>query len=624
MKTTYINPNIMNKIILFLFLFAGIANAQIVNIPDTNFKAKLFALGVDTNTDGNIQVSEALVITTLQVNNSNILDLTGIEAFTNLAQLNCNGNQFTELNLTTLTNLNNLECGSESLINLFLKNGKTEAVVLANSPNLAFICADDNQFSSIQNQLNTLGMTNTVVSSYCSFTPGGNYNTITGTIKYDDENNGCDAGDFAQSYAKIKIFDGTNSGSSFINNLGNYSFYTQTGEFIITPEVQNPSYFTISTVNATINFPAVDNSIQTQNFCITANGIHPDLEIILTPIGVARPGFDATYKLIYKNKGNQSQTGSINLSFDDSKTDFIAASPTVANQGLNSLIWFYSDLQPFETREINFTLNINSPLETPPVNVDDVLSFTASINFVAGDETPSDNFFNLNQIVVNALDPNNKICLEGKALLPERIGDYLHYNINFENIGTSEAVNVVVKDMIDLSKYDINSLQLLYASDELETKIDNDKVEFIFENINLAPSNGNPVGGHGNVLFKIRTLPTLPVGSEVINTANIYFDYNGPIVTNEAKTTFSSLSNAIFIKDKSITIFPNPTTSKINITSNFSIKSIAIYDVQGRILQSIIEDSKTSNLDISDKPNGVYFLKITTDKGSKIEKVVKE
>jgi hypothetical protein len=29
-------------------------------------------------------------------------------------------------------------------------------------------------------------------------------------------------------------------------------------------------------------------------------------------------------------------------------------------------------------------------------------------------------------------------------------------------------------------------------------------------------------------------------------------------------------------------------------------------------------------LDISDKTNGIYFLKITTEKGSKVEKLVKE
>ncbi len=49
----------MKKILLLLLLFTEIVNGQIVNIPDANFKAKLIALGVDSNTDGLIQNTEA-------------------------------------------------------------------------------------------------------------------------------------------------------------------------------------------------------------------------------------------------------------------------------------------------------------------------------------------------------------------------------------------------------------------------------------------------------------------------------------------------------------------------------------------------------------------------------------
>jgi hypothetical protein len=44
--------------------------------------------------------------------------------------------------------------------------------------------------------------------------------------------------------------------------------------------------------------------------------------------------------------------------------------------------------------------------------------------------------------------------------------------------------------------------------------------------------------------------------------------------------------------------------------------------MQGRILQTMLGNQKV--LDISDKANGIYFLKITTEKGSKVEKIIKE
>jgi Secretion system C-terminal sorting domain len=84
-------------------------------------------------------------------------------------------------------------------------------------------------------------------------------------------------------------------------------------------------------------------------------------------------------------------------------------------------------------------------------------------------------------------------------------------------------------------------------------------------------------------------------------------------------STNLGLSN--FTNEK-IKIYPNPTNSIININSDYNIKSIEVYDIQGRILETVLGNTKT--LDISSKENGIYFLKITTEKGSKIEKIIKE
>ena len=84
----------------------------------------------------------------------------------------------------------------------------------------------------------------------------------------------------------------------------------------------------------------------------------------------------------------------------------------------------------------------------------------------------------------------------------------------------------------------------------------------------------------------------------------------------------STLNENEFQLDNSILIFPNPTTSIINVNANSTIKSTALYDMQGRVLKTILGNTKV--LDISDKANGIYFMKIITDKGSKVEKIVKE
>jgi hypothetical protein len=215
--------------------------------------------------------------------------------------------------------------------------------------------------------------------------------------------------------------------------------------------------------------------------------------------------------------------------------------------------------------------------------------------------------------------------LEGDVVSPTEIGNYLHYVTRFENLGTFYAENVVVRMEIDPTKYDISTLQLLNTSHPSYTRINGNTVEFIFEDINLAAAAGNPpVGGHGDVLFKIKTKDNLVTNDTVLQRAGIYFDYNFPVITNDAETTFAALNNPNFELDNSVKVYPNPSKGNVNINCNFNIKSIALYDVQGRILETNLVNDVSKTIDISTKQNGIYFIKITTDKGIKVEKLIKE
>ena len=85
----------MNKILYsacLLFIFSIQGNSQTVTIPDTNFLNALIAQGVDTSGDGMIQISEAVAINDLDLDDKNITSLVGIDAFTNLKILSCRKN----------------------------------------------------------------------------------------------------------------------------------------------------------------------------------------------------------------------------------------------------------------------------------------------------------------------------------------------------------------------------------------------------------------------------------------------------------------------------------------------------------------------------------------------------
>lgn len=581
----------------------------------------LTVVSANNNLLTNLTLANCPLLSALGCNQNQItsLDLSGLPELT---LLNCNTNLLTTIDCSQNHNLTNLDFGNNNIVTAFLKNGSDEGLTFSDfvgNDELVYVCADDFQ---IANALPSVPPS-VVINSYCSFVPGGDYNSIEGSVLLDTNNDGCTISDVVPTFLRVNLSDGSTNGAAFVNNSGDYQFFVGAGNFTINPAFQNPSYFNSSPGSALINFPVADNSVAQQDFCITSNGVHPDLAITVCGQG-ARAGFDSAYQIVYTNNGNTTISGAVTLAFDDNLMDFAVAVPGVDVTAVGLLTWNYSNLVPFETRVVDVVFNINSPTDTPPVNADDVLQFLATIALPPGEETVADNNFQYNQTVVNSFDPNQITCLQGEIVNPDLIGDYLHYNVDFENIGTADAINIVVKSLIDLTKFDISTLQPIYTSHPVDIKIDDNKLEFIFENINLPSSINNSIGGHGNVLFKIKTLPTLPVGTMVSNMANIYFDYNFPIETNEARTTFTLLSTKDFTADASINVYPNPARNQVNIEAKSNIKSVQVFDIQGRILQTALENKNTTTLDIASHPKGIYFLKITTETGSKVEKLVKE
>ncbi|QHI34943.1 hypothetical protein IMCC3317_02880 [Kordia antarctica] len=445
-----------------------------------------------------------------------------------------------------------------------------------------------------------------------------NYNTIGGNITLDVNNDGCNGtDDLIFPYTRINISDGSTTDAIFANSSGDYSYYTTTGNFTITPELENPTFFNITPVNASTSFSSINNSVFNQDFCITANGIQNDVEVVIAPIAFARPGFDAEYLLTYKNNGNQTVSGVVDFTYDEAILDFVSSTTMPSSQTTGNLNWNYVDLAPFESRSINIILNVNSPMETPPVNNGDLLIYMATITPLSGDVLPENNQFSYTQTVVGSYDPNDITCVEGSNVDPDEIGEYLHYIINFENTGTFSAQNIVVEMDIDPTQFDINTLKLLSTSHEASVSINDHMVRFIFQNINLA------IDGKGNILMKMKSQNTLVENDVVSNQASIFFDYNFPIVTNNAQTTFAILSTQEFEVDNSIILYPNPTKNNIYITANNNIKKIVLYDIQGRILMSKKHNNNAVSLDISNQAQGVYFVKISTEKGVNTEKIIK-
>jgi uncharacterized repeat protein (TIGR01451 family) len=228
----------------------------------------------------------------------------------------------------------------------------------------------------------------------------------------------------------------------------------------------------------------------------------------------------------------------------------------------------------------------------------------------------------MRQIVVGSLDPNDKTCLEGDKITPDMIGQYLHYVIRFENTGTYAAENIVVRDMIDATKFDIASLQMTKASHDCRTRILNgNQVEFIFENINLPFTEPDK---HGFVAFKIKTKPTIALGDAITNKADIFFDYNFPIRTNTASTQvvqYLASPDPSRAGETAVTLDPNPVTDILNLKTDIVIEKCEIYDDLGRVLQS--SGVQNQQINVAHLPKGSYFIKVFGANGSAVARFVK-
>lgn len=507
-----------------------------------------------------------------------------------------------------------------NLQTLIIKNGIEEEIYYDYNPNLTYICTDDSEIPAITTYNTQLSLTNCVVNSYCTFTPGGLYYTVTGSTTVDLNNNGCDTTDPLQPFQKFNVSDGTTTNQVFGNPAGTYAIHLQQGTYTITPILENPTYFNVTPATVNVNFPTQTSPVN-QNFCIAPAGTFNDLEVTIIPTNCAVPGFPANYILHFKNKGTTMLSGNVNLTYDDTLMDFTSSPVAPDSQSTGQLSWNFVDLPSMHSMSILATFTLNTPTATPPLNGGDILTFGSQVSSTATDETPTDNNFALNQTVVNSFDPNDKTCLEGSSIATTKVGDYVHYLVRFENTGTANAQNIVVKDLIDTTKFDLSSLVALNGSHSFITRITNpNTVEFIFENIQLPFANAT---NDGYVLFKIKTKSTLVLGDSFSNTANIYFDYNAPIVTNTYST---SVQNSLATDETEISnefsIFPNPVSDFVSFKSPERIQKIEIFDLSGRIICANAVQNNSSDLSILSKGN--YIIKAYSKQKTYIKKLIKK
>ncbi|MBI5541477.1 MAG: T9SS type A sorting domain-containing protein [Bacteroidia bacterium] len=439
-------------------------------------------------------------------------------------------------------------------------------------------------------------------------------------------------------------FDSNNNGTKDVTEPGLYGglayaptcgFYTQSdtagnyNAYICATPDTIWSFYNHSYTIITPQYYELTGSTSTADFGVTFTQNVIDVSTILTECIPARPGFDYNVFATISNVGTDSSCGTLTISFD-TIFDYISANPPADVITGNTLTWNNVCLPVFSTNNYTISLFLDSTtaLLTP---------YVLSANFVTNslDSSIVNNSDTISNIVVGSFDPNDKqVTPSGEITNIAAANEQeLEYTIRFQNTGTYQATNITILDTLS-SWLQVPSLTLLSSSHPCTYNISgHGKVQFIFNNINLPDANTNESGSHGFVKFKVKCKPSLANGGNVYNTANIYFDYNLPIVTNTTLTfTKVITTNIPSIKKqvtKSISVQPNPAIDIVTVNFDYAGKealNIEIINNLGKTVQKqlVLNNQKTVNLNVSNLSAGTYTVRISGKNYSVNEMLIKQ
>lgn len=396
------------------------------------------------------------------------------------------------------------------------------------------------------------------------------------------------------------------------NPANSFDFgYAITDGYCAAQYVVGPAYSNITVPNGsgiiTYNFPI--QIVACSDVAIGMSESH----------GWPRPGFPYGNMIIYKNQGNVPLSGTITFTKPAVAT-IATVSETVTNTA-TGFTYNYTNLLPGETRNIDILF---APLSTTAVVIGDVLTANGSITGDTSDLT--NNTFTVNQTVVNSWDPNDKSESHGGKILHSAFtsNDYLTYTIRFENTGNANAITVKLLDELD-QQLDETSLRMIDASHDYVLDRTGRMLTWKFNGINLPPSVADTDTGKGYVVFQVKPKAGYAVGDIIPNKADIYFDFNPAIATNEVQTEFVAALSVDQFASEDMAVYPNPTRNVVHIRFQQAvIESIQVNDVLGKTVLAKTVGSNETQLDLSGLSKGLYLVKVKSANSEKTVKVIRE
>ena len=113
---------------------------------------------------------------------------------------------------------------------------------------------------------------------------------------------------------------------------------------------------------------------------------------------------------------------------------------------------------------------------------------------------------------------------------------------------------------------------------------------------------------------------TITTGGFTNRAASITTASTFPVVCWESCTDCPASVDEL--NEGGIVISPNPATDAINVSAKANINSIAVYDLNGRVVASFEVNAASTAINVSEMTKGLYLVAINTAKGTYTERVI--
>lgn len=344
-----------------------------------------------------------------------------------------------------------------------------------------------------------------------------------------------------------------------------------------------------------------------------------------------RPGFEGSLWINASNEGCVTTEGILTLVVD-TLLDSVSAFPAPTSISGDTLTWNYAAINS-DSMPVNIQLDYYVPVYA---QIGDSVSLELKFLTNDSDIDPTNNLEIHKMPIVNGYDPNY-ISAYPYGLCEELYIDSnqtMTYTIHFQNTGNSEAIHIKVLNEFD-GPLDLSSLRLLGSSSPVWVElIDNTKLMFHFDNIHLIDSIHDEPNSHGFVTYSMRSVSNS--FGIIENNAQIFFDYNPPVITNTVTNTVYNGTvspetcylalNEYTISDNEISVYPNPFYTEITIDSKeLTIQSYVITDLNGSVILRGGFDSSKKTIDLSQLESGMFLLNLMNKQGmtNETKKIIK-